>query len=49
MTINDKLIDTVVPIKLKELLSILPDLISNWFGVRRVPPLDERERPKRGL
>ena len=28
MTINDKLIDTIVPIKLKELLSILLDLIS---------------------
>ena len=29
MTINDTLIDTVVPIKLKELLSISPDLISH--------------------
>ena len=30
-TINDKLIDTIVPVKLKELLSISPDLISHWF------------------
>ena len=39
MTINDKLIDTIVPIKLKELLSILSDLISHWFRVKRVLPL----------
>ena len=29
MTINDKLMDTVVPIKLKELLAISPNLISH--------------------
>ena len=43
-TINDKVIDTVVSIKLKELLSILPDLISHWFRVRRVPPLQMKEK-----
>src|SRR5258705_13512861 len=43
-TINDKLIETVVPIKLKELFSILPDLISHWFGVKRVPPLQVKEK-----
>ena len=43
-TINDKLMETVVPIKLKELLSILPDLISHWFGVKRVPPLQVKEK-----
>ena len=43
-TINDKLIDTVVSIKLKELLSISPDLILYWFGVRRVPPLQIKEK-----
>ena len=44
MTINDKLMETVVPIKLKELLSVLPDLISHWFGVKRVPPLQVKEK-----
>src|SRR5258705_6513231 len=44
MTINDKLMETVVPIKLKELLSILPDLISHWFRVKRVPPLQMKEK-----
>src|SRR5258706_13597028 len=44
MTINDKLMETVVPIKLKELLSISPDLISHWFGVKRVPPLQVKEK-----
>src|SRR5258706_2884220 len=44
MTINDKLMETVVPIKLKELLSILPDLILHWFGVKRVPPLPVKEK-----
>ena len=39
-TINDKFMETVVPIKLKELLSVSPDLISHWFGVKRVPPLN---------
>src|SRR5258706_7507093 len=43
-TINDKLMETVVPIKLKELLSISPDLISHWFGVKRVPPLQVKEK-----
>ena len=43
-TINDKLMETVVPIKLKELLSVLPDLISHWFGVKRVPPLQMKEK-----
>ena len=43
-TINDKLMDTVVPIKLKKLLSISPNLISYWFGVRRVPPLQMKEK-----
>ena len=44
MTINDKLIETVVPIKLKELLSVSPDLISHWFGVKRMPPLQVKEK-----
>ena len=43
-TINDKLMETVVSIKLKELLSVLPDLISHWFGVKRVPPLQVKEK-----
>ena len=43
-TINDKLMETVVPIKLKKLLSVLPDLISYWFGVKRVPPLQVKEK-----
>src|SRR5258706_4174037 len=38
-TINDKVMETVVHIKLKELLSMSPHLISHWFGVKRVPPL----------
>src|SRR5258705_12126580 len=38
--INDKLLETVIPsITLKELLSISPDLISHWFGVKRVPAI----------
>ena len=36
--------DTVVPIKLKELLSISPDLIWHWFRVSRVPPLQIKEK-----
>src|SRR5258705_5070975 len=43
-TINDKLMETVIPIELKELLSISPDLISHWFGVKRVPPLQLKEK-----
>ena len=44
MTINDKLMDTIVPIKLKKLLSISLDLISHWFRVRRVPPLQMKNK-----
>ena len=42
--ISDKLLTTVVPITLKELLPISPDLISNWFGVKRVPSLPAKEK-----
>ena len=42
--INDKLLETVIPITLKELLSISPDLISHWFGNKRVPPLQSKEK-----
>ena len=44
MTINDKFMDPVVPIKLKKLLSISPDLISHCFRVRRVLPLQMKEK-----
>lgn len=42
--INEKLLETVIPITLKELLSISPDLIAHWFGVKRVPPLQLKEK-----
>ena len=41
---NEKLRETVIPITLKELLSISPDLISHWFGLKRVPLLQLREK-----
>ena len=43
-TINDKWMDTIIPIKLKELLSVSQDLISHWFGVKRVPLLQVKEK-----
>src|SRR5258705_2970154 len=44
--ISEKILETAVPnLTLKEVLSISPDLITEWFGVKRVPsvPLKEKD------
>ena len=42
--LSKRMLDTLVPgVTVRELLSISPDLIQQWFGVKCVPPIKNKE------
>jgi len=44
--LSKRTLDAPVPgVTVRELLSISPDLIQQWFGVKRVPPLEAGKEP----
>jgi len=43
--LSKRTLDAPVPgVTVRELLSISPDLIQQWFGVKRVPPIKSKEQ-----
>jgi len=43
--LSKRTLDALVPgVTVRELLSISPDLIQQWFGVKRVPPIKSKEQ-----